>query len=335
MCPDVVLTDINMPGMTGLEVMRFAKEADPEVCVIVFTGHASTATAIDALRQGAYDYVTKPFDLEGVNKIIKSGLAHRRLKLLNRELIEELRRKNEILQHHEQELRERVRVATAQMTTLYEVGNQISTNLELGPRLAVISQKAAETTGAHGALVFLRRATEGDYLAAAFHGVNGARIRGPGSSRARPTRAAAAPSSAGAALHPSPAASRSGMPRHDRRHRVGARGADGGRSPGDRRARGGRQVRTASATEDEGFLTLFASQSAIAVRNSQLVREHQEPRSAQVGVRGRGLARDPHAAHLGEGRDRAALRRALLQEQRSAVQAARRSRTPTPSDCWC
>src|SRR5262245_22405918 len=40
MRPDVVLTDINMPGMTGLEVMRFAKEADPEVCVIVLTGHA-------------------------------------------------------------------------------------------------------------------------------------------------------------------------------------------------------------------------------------------------------------------------------------------------------
>src|SRR4030095_96658 len=52
--PDVVLTDINMPGMTGLEVMRFAKEADPEVCVVVLTGHASTASAIDARRPAAH-----------------------------------------------------------------------------------------------------------------------------------------------------------------------------------------------------------------------------------------------------------------------------------------
>src|SRR5262245_41367412 len=155
--PDVILTDINMPGLSGLEMMRFAKEADPEVCVIVLTGHASTATAIDALRQGAYDYVTKPFDLEAVHKIVKSGLQHRRLRVLNNELIEELRRKNDILQHHEQELRERVRVATAQMTILYEVGKEISTNLELGPRLAVICEKAAQTTAAPGAIVFLRR----------------------------------------------------------------------------------------------------------------------------------------------------------------------------------
>src|SRR6185503_2733102 len=116
---------------------------------------------------------------EAVHKIIKSGLAHRRLRVLNRELIEELRRKNEILQHHEQELRERVRVATQQMTTLYEVGKEISANLELGPRLAVIGQKAAETTGARGAIVFLRRETENDFVAAASHGVPGLRTQPP------------------------------------------------------------------------------------------------------------------------------------------------------------
>src|SRR5262249_4565827 len=123
--PDVILTDINMPGLSGLEMMRFAKEADPEVCVVVLTGHASTATAIGALRQGAYDYVTKPFVLDAVHKIVKSGLAHRRLRMLNRELVEELRRKNEILRHHEQELRERVRIATDQLRTLYDAGKEI------------------------------------------------------------------------------------------------------------------------------------------------------------------------------------------------------------------
>src|SRR5262245_61804932 len=172
MCPDVVLTDINMPGLSGLEMMRFAKEADPEVCVIVLTGHASTATAIDALRQGAYDYVTKPFDLEAVHKIVKSGLQHRRLRVLNNAMVEELRRKNEILRHHEQELRERVRVATDQLRTLYEAGKEIGTDLELGPRLKVICAKAAETTEARGAVVFLKREVEGDFIAAAALGVD-------------------------------------------------------------------------------------------------------------------------------------------------------------------
>jgi len=171
--PDVILTDINMPGLSGLEVMRYAKESDPEVCVIVLTGHASTVTAIDALRQGAYDYVTKPFDLEAVHKIIKSGLADRRLKVLNRKLIAELSRKNEILQHHEQELRERVRVATAQLMTLYETGKAIGAHLELGPRLQVICTQAAETTGGAGAIVFLKREDESSYVLARAHGIDG------------------------------------------------------------------------------------------------------------------------------------------------------------------
>ena len=265
--PDVVLTDINMPGMTGLEVMRFAKEADPEVCVVILTGHASTASAIDALRQGAYDYVTKPFDLEAVQKIIKSGLAHRRLKVLNRELIEELRRKNEILQHHEQELRERVRVATAQMTMLYEVGKEISANLELGPRLAVLCEKAAQTTGAGGAIVFLKR--EGDFAATASHGVEGLSQEHPASFvegqtdlgvcalEQRPVRRSTA-GQGGLAVPglPAGAASVLAVPMVAEGQVLGVLAVVN--KPGG------------FSDDDESFLALFASQSEIAVRNSQL-----------------------------------------------------------------
>src|SRR5262245_25694565 len=122
--PDVILTDINLPGVSGLEVMRQARSADPDACIIVVTGYASTPSAIDALRQGAYDYVTKPFDLEAVQKIVKTGSANRRLKLSNRGLIQELQNTNEILSHHEQELRERVRTATLQLSRLYETGKE-------------------------------------------------------------------------------------------------------------------------------------------------------------------------------------------------------------------
>src|SRR5437867_2527181 len=169
--PDLVLTDINLPGLSGLEVMRFAKREDPEVAVIVVTGYASASTAIDALRQGAYDYVTKPFDLDDVQKIVERGIANRRLKAINRRLVGELRQKNEILQHHEQELRERVRLATWQMTKLYDVGKEVSANLELAPRLDLICAKAAELSGAPLSLVYLRNLeTERLHLDAA-HGV--------------------------------------------------------------------------------------------------------------------------------------------------------------------
>jgi K+-sensing histidine kinase KdpD len=154
--PDVVLTDINLPGLSGLEVMRFAKSHDPEVAVIVVTGYASASTAIDALRQGAYDYVTKPFDLDDVHQIVERGIESRRIKALNRRLVEELRGKNERLERHEQELREKVRLATWQMTTLYEVGKQIAANLDLAPRLELVSAKAAELSGAPAAVVYLR-----------------------------------------------------------------------------------------------------------------------------------------------------------------------------------
>src|SRR5207244_9752552 len=109
--PDIILTDLNLPGLSGLEVMHAAKQVDPEVCVVVVTGYASASTAIDALRQGAYDYVTKPFDLEEGHQIVERGIANRRLKAINRQLVDELRQKNEILDHHEQQVTDKVRLS--------------------------------------------------------------------------------------------------------------------------------------------------------------------------------------------------------------------------------
>src|SRR5438046_8164446 len=169
--PDIVLTDINLPGMSGLDVMRFAKRHDPETAVIVVTGHASAASAIEALRQGAYDYITKPFDLDEVHQIVERGLANRRLKAINRRLVEELRQKNEILQQHEQQLRERVMQATAQLKRLYDVGMEVSANLELAPRLSLICGKSAALCGAGAAIVFLMQPEQDDCYAAAHYGI--------------------------------------------------------------------------------------------------------------------------------------------------------------------
>jgi signal transduction histidine kinase/FixJ family two-component response regulator len=154
--PDVVLSDLNMAGLTGLDVMRFSRQTDEETVVILITGETTTAVAIDAMRQGAYDYIIKPFELDDVQGSVERALATRRLRAVNRQLVGELSQKNEILSRHEQELREQVRLATYQMTTLYEVGKEISADLELTPRLATVAAKAAELSGARAAVIYMR-----------------------------------------------------------------------------------------------------------------------------------------------------------------------------------
>jgi signal transduction histidine kinase/FixJ family two-component response regulator len=170
--PDAVLSDLNMSGLTGLDVMRFAREVDEETMVILITGETTTAVAIDAIRQGAYDYIIKPFELDDVQSSVERALANRRLRAINRQLVEELSRKNEILSHHEQELSEQVRLATFQMRTLYEVGKVISEDLELGPRVATVATKAAELSGARAAVVYLRVEETEEGRVAAVHGLD-------------------------------------------------------------------------------------------------------------------------------------------------------------------
>jgi DNA-binding NtrC family response regulator len=78
--PDLVLVDLMMPEVNGLEVLRAVREADPAAHVVLMTGHASVETAIEAVKLGALDYVTKPFDLErlaGLFTTVRAGLERR------------------------------------------------------------------------------------------------------------------------------------------------------------------------------------------------------------------------------------------------------------------
>jgi len=77
---DVVLSDIRMPGMDGLELLRELTANAPDTDVIMMTAHASTDTAIEALRLGAYDYITKPFDLEELKITVRRALDQQALR---------------------------------------------------------------------------------------------------------------------------------------------------------------------------------------------------------------------------------------------------------------
>jgi len=85
---DLALVDIKMPGTDGVELQRRIHEIDPEMIVIIMTGYASVETAVTALKNGAYDYVTKPFDPDDIAHTIHNALAHRRSERENARLRE-------------------------------------------------------------------------------------------------------------------------------------------------------------------------------------------------------------------------------------------------------
>jgi len=78
--PDVVLLDVKLPGMTGLEVLPALKEASPATEVVMMTAHASVPSAVQAMRAGAFDYLTKPLDLDEVRVVVEKALAHLRMR---------------------------------------------------------------------------------------------------------------------------------------------------------------------------------------------------------------------------------------------------------------
>ncbi|HOY64645.1 MAG TPA: response regulator, partial [bacterium] len=61
--PDLVIMDVRMPGMSGLEAFKMIRDRDPKQTVIVMTAFGTTETAIEATRMGAFDYILKPFDI--------------------------------------------------------------------------------------------------------------------------------------------------------------------------------------------------------------------------------------------------------------------------------
>ncbi|MGA8366082.1 MAG: sigma-54-dependent transcriptional regulator [Candidatus Acidiferrales bacterium] len=74
---DLALVDIKMPGTDGIELQRRIKEVAPETIVIIMTGYASVETAVAALKNGAYDYVMKPFDPDDIAHTVRNALAHK------------------------------------------------------------------------------------------------------------------------------------------------------------------------------------------------------------------------------------------------------------------
>jgi len=77
---DLALLDIKMPGMDGMELEAKLREADPDLILIMMTGYATVETAVKSLKNGAYDYLTKPVDPDELSHLVGKALEHRRTK---------------------------------------------------------------------------------------------------------------------------------------------------------------------------------------------------------------------------------------------------------------
>jgi DNA-binding NtrC family response regulator len=90
---DLVLLDLLMPGMNGIEILKAAKKIDPQALIIILTAYASVESAIEAMKIGAFDYIQKPFKHEELLLTIARALEHKNLQKENVRLRDELKRK--------------------------------------------------------------------------------------------------------------------------------------------------------------------------------------------------------------------------------------------------
>ncbi len=90
---DLAVVDIKMPGMDGIELLKLSKEIYPDFPILVMTAYASVDTAVQAMKDGAFDYIVKPFDPESVSQVIERAIRYKMLEKENILLKKELEKK--------------------------------------------------------------------------------------------------------------------------------------------------------------------------------------------------------------------------------------------------
>jgi len=90
---DLVITDLKMPLRSGEELLKDALERYPYLPIIILTGHGTIENAVEAMRNGAYDFITKPLNIDKLSLIVKRALENSSLKRQNRELLNQLKKK--------------------------------------------------------------------------------------------------------------------------------------------------------------------------------------------------------------------------------------------------
>lgn len=151
---DAAVLDIVLPDTDGLQLLQAVKEHSEDAVIVLITGFASLDTAMEAVRLGAYEYVRKPFGAWDLVRIVDRGMEGRRLRGRNDELLDELQRANEELVAQQDQLRERMRIATDDVTAFVDLGRRLSDNTDLGETLHSILAAGRQVTRARAGAIF-------------------------------------------------------------------------------------------------------------------------------------------------------------------------------------
>jgi YesN/AraC family two-component response regulator len=87
---DLLIVDLIMPRVGGLDLLKYAKRVNPDTIVVIITGYASLETAIMAIKEGAYDYIRKPCNLEEIRIVVKNAIERITLHRENKDLVKKL-----------------------------------------------------------------------------------------------------------------------------------------------------------------------------------------------------------------------------------------------------
>ncbi|MEQ8169062.1 MAG: ATP-binding protein [Candidatus Eremiobacterota bacterium] len=126
---NLVILDIMLPDIDGLQILKFIRKVSPETMVIMVTGYASLDSSITAMKEGAFSYIIKPFELSELLITMRKALDKQRLSMENKKLLEELTRANKDLESSNVLLEEKVRERTKELEMLNQDLNKA--NIEL------------------------------------------------------------------------------------------------------------------------------------------------------------------------------------------------------------
>jgi signal transduction histidine kinase len=141
---NIVIADIKLPDISGLEILETAKELNPETAVIMITGHASIETAVDAINEGAYAYILKPVAMNELETTINNALREQRLLIENRELVQSLQQSNKSLEEANRALEQ---VSRAKSDFMAKMSHELRTPLNsiIGFSEVLLSKKMSPT----------------------------------------------------------------------------------------------------------------------------------------------------------------------------------------------
>lgn len=148
--PGLVISDVRLPGKDGLSLLRELRQFDRELPVLLMTGHGDVAMAVEAMREGAYDFIEKPFPSERLIAAVRSALEKRALILENRQLKSRLGDDGVARIIGQSPAMQRIRQLVA---TLAPTGVDILINGETGCGKEVVARAIHEASGRRGAFV--------------------------------------------------------------------------------------------------------------------------------------------------------------------------------------